>query len=78
MSGLLFADPCAGSGGVLAMTGWNSSCCGATWTQAEPDGKHVISEWMRMLDSSGFGSYQESGINIAARRSGKVLHDYLP
>jgi acetoacetate decarboxylase len=30
----------------------------------EPDGNHVIFEWMKMLDSSGFG-YQESGINIA-------------
>jgi acetoacetate decarboxylase len=33
----------------------------------EADGNHVIFEWMKMLDSSGFGSYQESGINIAAR-----------
>jgi acetoacetate decarboxylase len=32
-----------------------------------PDGNHVIFEWMKMLDSSGFGSYQECGINIAAR-----------
>ncbi|MEJ0015818.1 MAG: acetoacetate decarboxylase [Acetobacteraceae bacterium] len=37
----------------------------------EPDGNHVIFEWMKMLDSSGFGSYQESGINIAARWQGK-------
>jgi acetoacetate decarboxylase len=36
----------------------------------EPDGNHVIFEWMKMLDSSGFGSYQESGINIAARWNG--------
>jgi acetoacetate decarboxylase len=34
------------------------------------DGNHVIFEWMTMLDSSGFGSYQESGINIAARWNG--------
>ena len=33
----------------------------------EPDGNHVIFEWMKMLDSSGFGSYQENGIKIAAR-----------
>lgn len=36
----------------------------------EPDGNHVIFEWMKMLDSSGFGSYQESGINIAAKWNG--------
>ena len=36
----------------------------------EPDGNHVIFEWMKMLDSSGFGSYQESGINIAAKWDG--------
>ena len=36
----------------------------------EPDGNHVIFEWMKMLDSSGFGSYQESGINIAAEWNG--------
>ena len=36
----------------------------------EPDGNHVIYEWMKMLDSSGFGSYQESGIAIAARWNG--------
>jgi acetoacetate decarboxylase len=36
----------------------------------EPDGNHVIFEWIKMLDSSGFGSYQESGINIAARWNG--------
>ncbi|HET7879603.1 MAG TPA: acetoacetate decarboxylase family protein [Acetobacteraceae bacterium] len=30
----------------------------------EPDGNHVIFEWMKMLDSSGFGSYQESGIGM--------------
>ncbi len=36
----------------------------------EPDGNHVIFEWMKMLDSSGFGSYQESGIAIAARFNG--------
>ena len=33
----------------------------------EPDGNHVIFEWMKMLDSSGFGSYQENGIKITAR-----------
>ena len=32
----------------------------------EPDGNNVIFEWMTMLDSSSFGSYQEWGINIAA------------
>jgi acetoacetate decarboxylase len=37
----------------------------------EPDGNHVIFEWMKMLDSSGFGSYQESGIAIAARWNGQ-------
>ncbi len=36
----------------------------------EPDGNHVIYEWMKMLDSSGFGSYQESGISIAALWNG--------
>jgi len=36
----------------------------------EPDGNHVFFEWMKMLDSSGFGSYQESGINIAAKWKG--------
>ena len=36
----------------------------------EPDGNHVIFEWMKMLDSSGFGSYQESGIAIAGRWNG--------
>jgi acetoacetate decarboxylase len=36
----------------------------------EPDGNHVINEWMKMLDSSGFGSYQESGTAIAARWNG--------
>jgi acetoacetate decarboxylase len=36
----------------------------------EPDGNRVIFEWMKMLDSSGFGSYQESGIAIAARFAG--------
>jgi acetoacetate decarboxylase len=36
----------------------------------EPDGNHVVFEWMKMLDSSGFGSYQESGIGIAARWNG--------
>jgi acetoacetate decarboxylase len=36
----------------------------------EPDGNHVIFEWIKMLDSSGFGSYQESGINIAAKWKG--------
>ncbi len=36
----------------------------------EPDGNHAIFEWMKMLDSSGFGSYQECGINIAAKWNG--------
>jgi acetoacetate decarboxylase len=36
----------------------------------EPDGNHVVIEWMKMLDSSGFGSYQESGIQIAAKWKG--------
>ena len=36
----------------------------------EPDGNHVVFEWMKMPDSSGFGSYQESGINIAAKFQG--------
>lgn len=37
----------------------------------EPDGNHVIYEWMKMLDSSGFGSYQESGIQVAAKWNGE-------
>lgn len=37
----------------------------------EPDGNHVIYEWMKMLDSSGFGSYQESGVAIAAKWNGE-------
>lgn len=32
----------------------------------EPDGNHVFFEWMKMPDSSGFGSYQEAGIGINA------------
>jgi acetoacetate decarboxylase len=36
----------------------------------QPDGNHVIYEWMKMLDSSGFGSYQESGVSIAATFNG--------
>ena len=36
----------------------------------EPDGNHVVFEWMKMLDSSGFGSYQESCIQIAATWNG--------
>jgi acetoacetate decarboxylase len=36
----------------------------------EPDGNHVFFEWMKMPDSTGFGSYQESGIGIAARWNG--------
>ncbi len=36
----------------------------------EPDGNHAIFEWMKMLDSSGFGAYQECGINIAAKWNG--------
>jgi len=36
----------------------------------EPDGNHVVYEWMKMLDSSGFGAYQESGIQIAAKFNG--------
>ena len=37
----------------------------------EPDGNHVFYEWMKMPDSSGFGSYQESGCGIAALFEGK-------
>lgn len=37
----------------------------------QPDGNHVMFEWMKMLDSSGFGSYQESGIAIAATWNGE-------
>lgn len=33
----------------------------------EPDGNHVFFEWIKMPDSTGFGSYQESGSGIAAR-----------
>ena len=36
----------------------------------EPDGNHVIFEWMKMPDSTGFGSYQESGVAIAATFNG--------
>ncbi|NNN15832.1 MAG: acetoacetate decarboxylase [Acidimicrobiaceae bacterium] len=36
----------------------------------EPDGNHVFYEWMKMPDSSGFGSYQESGCGIAATYNG--------
>lgn len=36
----------------------------------EPDGNHVYFEWMKMPDSYGFGSYQESGCGIAARWNG--------
>jgi acetoacetate decarboxylase len=36
----------------------------------EPDGNHVVFEWMKMPDSSGFGSYQESGLQIAAKFNG--------
>ncbi len=36
----------------------------------EPDGNHAIFEWMKMPDSSGFGSYTECGINIAAKWNG--------
>ena len=37
----------------------------------EPDGNHVFYEWMKMPDSTGFGSYQESGCGIAARFNGE-------
>lgn len=36
----------------------------------EPDGNHVFFEWMKMPDSYGFGSYQESGCGIAAKWNG--------
>jgi acetoacetate decarboxylase len=36
----------------------------------EPDGNHVYFEWMKMPDSYGFGSYQESGCGIAAKLNG--------
>ncbi len=36
----------------------------------EPDGNHVFFEWMKMPDSTGFGSYQESGCGIVARFNG--------
>jgi len=36
----------------------------------EPDGNHAFFEWMKMPDSTGFGSYQESGIGIAALWNG--------
>ena len=40
----------------------------------EPGGNHVVFEWMKMLDSSGFGSYQESGIQIAAKWHGTACN----
>src|SRR5260370_38909661 len=36
----------------------------------EPDGNHVFFEWMKMPDSSGFGSYEEDGCGIIARWRG--------
>lgn len=36
----------------------------------EPDGNHVFFEWMKMPDSTGFGSYQESGCGIKALYNG--------
>jgi acetoacetate decarboxylase len=36
----------------------------------EPNGNHVFFEWMKMPDSTGFGSYQESGCGIAAKFNG--------
>ena len=35
-----------------------------------PDGNHAVFEWMKMPDSSGFGSFQECGITIAATWNG--------
>ena len=37
----------------------------------EPDGNHVFFEWMKMPDSSGFGSYQEAGCGIMATWKGQ-------
>lgn len=37
----------------------------------EPDGNHVFFEWMKMPDSAGFGSYEESGCGIAALWNGQ-------
>jgi acetoacetate decarboxylase len=37
----------------------------------EPDGNHVFFEWMKMPDSSGFGSYEEAGCGIMARWEGQ-------
>jgi acetoacetate decarboxylase len=37
----------------------------------EPDGNHVFYEWMKMPDSTGFGSYQESGCGICALFDGE-------
>ena len=36
----------------------------------EPDGNHVFFEWMKMPDSSGFGSYEEAGCGIMATWKG--------
>jgi acetoacetate decarboxylase len=40
----------------------------------EPDGNHVIFEVMKMPDSSGFGSYTESGVVIAALYKGEPVN----
>lgn len=40
----------------------------------QPDGNHVFCEWMRMPDSSGFGSYQEAGIGICALWRGQACN----
>lgn len=36
----------------------------------EPDGNKVYFEWIRMPDTTGFGSYEESGCGIAALYNG--------
>jgi acetoacetate decarboxylase len=41
----------------------------------EPDGANeVLYEWINMPDSSGFGSYQESGLVIPARLNGESVN----
>ncbi|MCW3476133.1 acetoacetate decarboxylase [Limobrevibacterium gyesilva] len=37
----------------------------------EPDGNHVFFEWIKMPDSSGFGSYEEAGCGINALWRGR-------
>lgn len=40
----------------------------------EPAGTHVHYEWIKMPDSSGFGSYTESGLVIPARFEGEDVN----